>query len=273
MSRENKANAAWVEARMASDTAPIDGPSFTRGNAKLGKNIFTWNRPFALTCPDTCALLKVPLQSGTPSCYADPDQRGFRMERQYVAALRRLPYAPNLMALPLDAIWRAHVVGDFVAPHVPAMAGSQFFGEQLLAGNRIDLPYIRAIVKQLRERDDINAFGYTHAWRAMTYCGAEQFDLCRELRDLMTIHASVSTIAEATHARDVGWTVALTGSEVPQLPKAKGAGLALLGPRSVDIGDGKIPICPEQLNRVQDCESCGLCIYGRLKHGVAFIQH
>jgi hypothetical protein len=256
----------WFKARFLSDTAPIDGPPLTRGNAKLGKDIYTWNRPYEVTCPQDCPLLQVPIDSGKPSCYANPFQRSVLIKNMYKAALRRLPYAPNLLRLKQNATVRFHVAGDFNSPFVEALAGSQFYGEKLVG--KLDVPYIRAIVKQLRERRDLFCFGYTHMWRSMVT------PLSMELRDLMTLHASVSTIAEAAEARDLGWRVALTGNDVPQPPKAKPAGLALLGPRSVDIGNGKIPICPEQLGgRAQDCGTCRLCIGAEGVKGVAFISH
>jgi len=223
---------------------------FTKGNAKLGPNVWTWSRPYGITCPDTCPLLGISkpcdrhryVTAGCSDCifgcYADADTR-FRMDATYEGALRRLGIIPPIESLCADDIFRLHVSGDFKLP-----------GDSQDA----DADYIEGIRAKLCANADAVAFTYTAGWRQW------ETELM-PLRNLMTINASCASAVDVADATAAGWRVAYHGEDVTDTTYHI-------------IADMRLLVCPQQRKRVVSCEDCRACwTPSRRYTGVAFIAH
>jgi hypothetical protein len=217
----------------------MGAPTFTVGNAKLGPNMLTWQRPYGATCPDTCELLDINVIDGAKGCYADPEKRGRNALSMLHGATRRLGHIPPIASMRAKDTLRFHVSGDFMAP------GSK----------NADTAYIDGIRRQLIANSDAVAFTYSHMWQEY------ESDLA-PLRDLMTINASCANAEQVREAVDANWRIAYHGTDVdPDSTYHVVAGERLL-------------VCPEQRGKVDNCGQCKVCWKPSERFaGVAFIDH
>jgi hypothetical protein len=194
-------------------------PGFTRGNRKLGPNVWTWSRPYGDTCPKDCKHLI------DDDCWGRPSK--WNMDKLYEGAMRRLDYVPPISSLPRASILRLHAVGDFA---------------NWREGLAVDTDYLTSVVSELVMLYAIDpsskVFGYTHMWAEPALW---------QIREWMNLHASVETIEDMYTALRDGWTVAFTSPDVS------------LDEGFMKLGDEMLLVCPEQRGTVDNCEECGFC--------------
>jgi hypothetical protein len=157
---------------------------FTVGNAKLGKSIKTWQRPYRVTCSKKCPLLD-------NGCYADPNTRGMFMQAGNKGAIARYGQLPRLSRLKSGTVVRLHVVGDF--------------GRE---DDSADTDYIDGVQAEA-EASDCTTYTYTHGWRKSDW-GADLLDLRQAIR----INASCDTLQDVAEAHADGWRIAYHGTDV-----------------------------------------------------------
>lgn len=176
---------------------------FQTQNRKLvGKpgHTFNWSpRPVATTmraagpsCPTTCAFLPEKLGGapGAGGCYAATGGPVYWQSKHAV------PHEND------GEVYRAFVKGLPRAWALRLHASGDFFKE-----GEVDRPYVDGVLAAHRERPDVEAWTYTHDWRALESAGyaADDFRVGG-----LTVNASCDTLADAHEAAWAGWPVVIT---------------------------------------------------------------
>lgn len=209
----------------------IKCPARDSKNSKLGSNVRATYREVGPTCPSTCEHLK------SKSCYA--------MYAFVNIHAKKSGYHPSdseaiydyLKGLPEGKAIRHHVSGDFLKP-----------------GDLIDDEYIDAVLKGHNERDDLEGWSYTHAWKRLD---ANRMNGAKSL----TVNASCDSEEEVFQALEAGWPVTTV---VPEDHQG--------GYISKEGKSARVVICPSQTNDLS-CSECKLCWRKNRKAVVAFRVH
>jgi hypothetical protein len=209
-----------------------------RGNRKLGKHGLSWSRPYWLTCPLTCKLLRKPGQPLPETlCYADTESQ----------PPHHHPYKVSLdipdFSLAPDRIEfiRLHVVGDF----------------GLASDTEEDLPDLEYIagIEAAADKTDKEIYTYCHGWR-------QWGDALAKLRKKIRILASCDDESDVRDSVAAGWMPAYHGKDV----SVDSAYHFKAGHRLL--------VCPAQRRKNVTCSTCRAC-WGTTDRyvGIAFADH
>lgn len=204
-------------------------------NKKLGENVRCTYRKVGTpeeggTCPDCCSLLE------TESCYAMYGYVSIHAQKDD-GSHKDAGHVHNwLCSLPENKKVRHHVSGD------------------LLTDGEIDEDYIDAIVEGHEQRDDLEGWGYTHAWRDVDPERInEPENLC--------FNASCEDADEMMEAEQMGWPTTLVVDEDAD--------------DFIIEKDGKtqlVVICPNQ-QFGKTCSECMLCAREDRDCAIGFRAH
>lgn len=222
------------------DTRGVVISDWGKGNPKLGKEVYTYSRLAGIkeTCPGASEECEV-------VCYA---KKLTRYEVVYQAWERHgHEMVPDFGELPLNALIRIHVSGDFTT-----------------------VSYIDSWTAALEEREDVRMWGYTRSWRVPSLLPS--LELLRALPNVEMFASMDSTIPELPPD---GWRRAwLDGDR-----RADPVGIRAHKPAAEGIKrnrktmDGAMSyVCPEETNHKASCEACRYCFDGR-RGDVTFLLH
>ncbi len=217
----------------ASDTVNLGLRVSRTANSKLvgnrrDLNFFATYREVGSTCPSTCPLLNA-------GCYAQQGKvhlagRG-RVSRNdgevFLSAVRDMPKG---------AMVRLHVSGD-------VMADGKKTGS-----NKIDIKYLRSLIKAAKSRPDVTFYGYTHAWYLID---RNKFKFPKNL----VLNASCDNDKDVVVAKALGWDVVTVWPETVTKRRI-----------------GNTVVCPNQTSGLS-CAECKLCMKPNRVLDVAFLAH
>lgn len=158
----------------------------------------------------------------------------------------RLPL-PEYDPLPEDAkIVRIHVSGDFSS-----------------------VEYIEEWIKLAESRPNVDFFSYTRSWRVPELLGPlERFRALSNVQLFASMDKSIEELPPQ------GWRRAWIEDDPRcNLGDVDMQEVANTETETVGVDDvGRGYVCPEEMGRQPDCQTCGYCIRGR-KHDVVFLLH
>lgn len=153
-------------------------------------------------------------------------------------------------------VWQVYRMNTDNGPSLPILPDEAALVRLHVTGDFDTVPYIEAWIKLIAEHPQVRFWGYTRSWRVPLLR-----PVLERLRALPNVQLFASIDRTSQDAPSAIWRrayVALPGFE-PE--------------RSNAIVRGRMAyICPEELGRKPNCETCNYCILG--KHGdVIFLQH
>jgi hypothetical protein len=203
------------------------------GNTKTGDIPVTY-RPMR-TCEPTCPFLPSKDSGG---CYGTG--RIFAMAEKLTGERSADDVDATLAKRnPAARYMRDRVVGDVIDVDADGSV-------------TVDVEYIEAVA-DAAARNDLTAFGYSHAWPRFT-----PEDVARMAASGYVMNASCETPADVDAALAMGLPATIANDDV-----AEGA----------MIGGGRVVTCPAQTRDDVDCASCGLCAKPQRKAVVRFLIH
>lgn len=219
------------------------------------KTTFNWSpRPVAATmravgatCPNTCQFLPEKLggRKGAGGCYAAGGPVHWRSKGALPEDTDGGDYLLFTKTLPKGWPVRLHVAGDF------------------FKDSAVDAAYTEMVLRAHRERPDLQAWTYTHDFRAMREAGYGA-DVMNAAGGLV-VNASCDTLFDAHEAAWEGWPVVVTVHSGEKR-------------RRWTEGELDIVMCPNQSmadgNGVGGvaCNTCLLCAKPR-SFAIAFRHH
>lgn len=227
---------------------------FTRGNAKLGRDVVIVNRPVGLSCPLDCAFHPNGDGPWARYCYAARTE-DMRPKTRDIACHNMEGDADQLANMLLHAAWEKRLVR--------VHSGGDFYDQRT---GDLDLPYIAAWVRALKF---CREHGHIPQILAFTHCmDGRLVEAFRPFADRFRLFASVHDEADIDRARAVGFTqFALAMPEDWRDWNGQ-----WLGQRRLERHGVKWLVCLEQTRWKADCEECRFC-WESTKGNVAFLEH
>jgi hypothetical protein len=203
------------------------------GNTKTGDIPVTY-RPMR-TCEPTCPFLPSKDSGG---CYGTG--RIFAMAEKLTGERSADDVDATLAKRnPAARYMRDRVVGDVIDVDADGSV-------------TVDVEYIEAVA-DAAARNDLTAFGYSHAWPRFT-----PEDVARMAASGYVMNASCETPADVDAALAMGLPATIANDDIAE---------------GTMIGGGRVVTCPAQTRDDVDCASCGLCAKPQRKAVVRFLIH
>ena len=211
-----------------------------RGNTKLGPDV--WHVDLPAGPPERGGSCPVTSDVCRSLCYAQKGMYLFQLDL----------YAQRL------ALWRDDPVAfeEKLAAEVGRLPAGAYFRWHT-SGDIVDAAYARMVARIAKARPDIHHWAYTRTWDSPD---PELREAVESLRHLPNLRLWFSTDATMRSPAEAGWESVLEARIFDNELDARFAGYA---------------VCPEQVGRQPDCQTCGLCPGIKSGRGfrLAFLLH
>lgn len=243
------------------DTRGVTVSRYGRGNLKIGESVYTYSRlpgmvgQFALGIAGDDRARHLGTFGTCP---------GATEECQQICYARR----PVQEHGPVYDMWCTNSLTE----EVPPIPDDCMLLRIHVSGDFTSNQYIRAWIKRLTERPDVQAWAYTRSWRCPELLGMLEL-----LRALPNMQLFASMDASTVELPPVGWRVAWIDGDDRLQCSGRNRNVSRLRSydpvrRTISIVAEPAYVCPEETGHRRDCVECGYCFKGQ-KHDVIFLPH